>query len=253
MQHRSSRMPCARFRHRHRRPPSSTCSPKAADASPAPSRLKKARAAAGADVTLVQLSRHTTADSTGTFQFDAVPAGKYLIEVVSPRYGSAVGQVLVKDGEEATVTLSIDLTVHHEDVVVSAGVSPQSVADVAQSVVGARRARAGAEDRADHRRDARAGAGRPADAVRPGREPADHPRAGRRPDSHPPGRHRRRRRVERQHRPRRQHRPLRRRPHRGRPRRRDPPLRQQRRGRRRQRPRSPHSRSPHRPRGRAET
>jgi iron complex outermembrane receptor protein len=90
--------------------------------------------ASGADVALVQLSRHTTADSTGTFRFDAVPAGKYLIEVVSPRFGSVLGQVLVKDDEEATVTLSIDLTVHHEDVVVSAGVSPQSVADVAQSV-----------------------------------------------------------------------------------------------------------------------
>ena len=42
---------------------------------------------------------------------------------------------IVKDDEEATITLSIDLTVHHEDVVVSAGVSPQSVADIAQSVV----------------------------------------------------------------------------------------------------------------------
>jgi len=91
--------------------------------------------AAGANVILVQLSRRATVDATGAFRFDAVPAGRYLIEVVSPRYGSAVGQVLVKDDEEATVTLSIDLTVHHEDVVVSAGVSPQSVADVAQSVV----------------------------------------------------------------------------------------------------------------------
>jgi iron complex outermembrane receptor protein len=92
-------------------------------------------AADGAAVTLVQLSRHATADAAGAFQFDAVPPGRYLIEVVSPRYGSAVGQVLVKEGEDATLALSIDLTIHHEDIVVSAGVSPQSVADVSQSVV----------------------------------------------------------------------------------------------------------------------
>lgn len=90
--------------------------------------------AAGADVSLVQLRRHVTVDATGAFRFDAVPPGKYLIEIVSPRYGSVVGQVLVKEGEDAEIALEIDLTVHHEDVVVSASVSPQSLADTATSV-----------------------------------------------------------------------------------------------------------------------
>jgi iron complex outermembrane receptor protein len=91
-------------------------------------------AAADADVALVQLSRHTTADAAGAFHFDAVPPGRYLIEIVSPRFGSVVGQVLVKEDEDARVALEIDLTVHHEDVVVSASVSPQSLADAATSV-----------------------------------------------------------------------------------------------------------------------
>lgn len=89
--------------------------------------------AGGAPVMLVQLSRRTDADASGAYRFDDVPPGRYLVEVVSPRYGSAVGQVDVGDGP-ATLDLTIDLTVHHDDVVVTAGVSPLSVAESAQSV-----------------------------------------------------------------------------------------------------------------------
>jgi iron complex outermembrane recepter protein len=87
-----------------------------------------------ATVTLVQLSRTTKTDSSGTFRFDAVPPGTYLLEIVSPRHGSGVGQVLVADGATATFSIALDLAVHHEDVIVSAGVSPQSLADAAQAI-----------------------------------------------------------------------------------------------------------------------
>lgn len=90
--------------------------------------------ASRAGVTLVELKRTTRADEQGAYRFDGIPPGKYLIEIVSPRYGSAVSQVVVAYGQDVTADLLIDLTVHQEQIVVSAGASPQSLADVAQSV-----------------------------------------------------------------------------------------------------------------------
>ncbi len=95
---------------------------------------KEGKKAASAEVTLVELKRTTKAGPDGTFRFDDVPAGRYIIEVVSPLYGTTLGQVEVANDAESSVALHIDLTVHHQDVVVSAGASPQSVADIAQSV-----------------------------------------------------------------------------------------------------------------------
>jgi iron complex outermembrane receptor protein len=89
---------------------------------------------AEAEVTLVELKRKTKTDATGAFRFDDVPAGAYLIEVLSARHGSAVARAVVEADKETTVPVRIDLLVHHEDVVVSAGVSPQSITDTAQSI-----------------------------------------------------------------------------------------------------------------------
>jgi iron complex outermembrane recepter protein len=90
--------------------------------------------AAQARVTLVELQRSTKTDGQGAFQFLDVPAGEYDVEVVSARFGSAVSQVVV-EGQDVTLEVTVDQTVHAEHVVVSAGVSPQSVTDYSQSVV----------------------------------------------------------------------------------------------------------------------
>jgi iron complex outermembrane receptor protein len=75
---------------------------------------------AGAEAVLIDLNRRTKTDATGTFRFEDVPPGRYLIEVVSRTAGSSITQVEVIAGQTARATMTIDLTVHHEDVVVSA-------------------------------------------------------------------------------------------------------------------------------------
>ncbi|HEV8200292.1 MAG TPA: carboxypeptidase-like regulatory domain-containing protein, partial [Candidatus Polarisedimenticolia bacterium] len=90
--------------------------------------------APGAKVTLVELRRSVEASTDGTFQFDQVPPGTWLIEIVSPKFGSAVVTAPVAAGQTADLTVRLDLTVHHEDVVVSAGPLVQSAASVAQPV-----------------------------------------------------------------------------------------------------------------------
>jgi iron complex outermembrane receptor protein len=89
---------------------------------------------AGASVSLVELDRSTKTDAQGTFRFDTVPSGAYLVEVISARSGNAIGRVVVEENNESTVPLKLDITIHHEEVIVTAGASTQSVADVAQSV-----------------------------------------------------------------------------------------------------------------------
>lgn len=90
--------------------------------------------ASGASVTLVELRRRTTADEKGAFRFERVPPGKYLIEVLSPRFGSALVPVTLKPGETAELTIPLDLTVHTEEVVVSASLDARSSLDVARPV-----------------------------------------------------------------------------------------------------------------------
>src|SRR5687768_5401263 len=66
-------------------------------------------AAEGTEVTLVDLRRRATADASGAFRFDAVPPGTYLLEAVSPRFGSSVYRVDVTAGQESTADLTLDI------------------------------------------------------------------------------------------------------------------------------------------------
>jgi len=89
----------------------------------------------GARVVLIELKRATETDDLGAFRFNDVPPGRYLIEAISQRSGNGVSRVAVADGQaEAKVSMVIDLAVHAEHVVVSAGVSPASLADYSQSI-----------------------------------------------------------------------------------------------------------------------
>ncbi len=97
-------------------------------------KTRDGKIAAQAQVTLIELQRVSKADEQGSFQFADVPAGQYLVQVVSPRFGSAVSQVTVVEGQDATLDVLVDQDVHAEHVIVSAGVSPQSVADYSHSV-----------------------------------------------------------------------------------------------------------------------
>ena len=87
-----------------------------------------------AKVTIFELRRSVQAGADGSFRFDDVPPGTYLLEVVSPKFGSAVVSAPVAAGQIAEVSVRLDLTVHHEDIVVSAGPLVQSASSVAAPV-----------------------------------------------------------------------------------------------------------------------
>jgi iron complex outermembrane receptor protein len=91
--------------------------------------------AEGTEVLLVDLRRRTTADVSGAFRFDAVPTGTYLLEAVSPRFGSSVYRVDVQAGQESTANLTLDIDVHHETVVVTAQSDARSASELARPVV----------------------------------------------------------------------------------------------------------------------
>jgi iron complex outermembrane receptor protein len=87
-----------------------------------------------AKVSLVELHRRANTGADGGFRFDDVPAGTYLLEIVSSQFGSAVATVPVTAGNTAQITIRLDLTVHHEDVVVSASPYARGASSVAQPV-----------------------------------------------------------------------------------------------------------------------
>jgi iron complex outermembrane receptor protein len=91
-------------------------------------------AAPDARVTLVELRRRTSTDPQGAFRFDRVPVGTYLLEVVSPRFGSAVVTAPVAAGQTVEIAVRLDLTVHHEDIVVSASPYARGASSVAVPV-----------------------------------------------------------------------------------------------------------------------
>jgi iron complex outermembrane receptor protein len=66
---------------------------------------------ADARVSLIELRRDATTDGDGRFAFTDVPAGEYLLEVSSLRFGAAVVRVAVSD-DTAPVEIELDQRVH---------------------------------------------------------------------------------------------------------------------------------------------
>ncbi len=81
------------------------------------------------EVTLALLSRRTTTGDAGNFQFEEVPEGVYWLQAASSRHGSGVVQVTVQPDEVTTIEIVLDLTVHREEVVVTAAPGPRSSAE----------------------------------------------------------------------------------------------------------------------------
>lgn len=89
-------------------------------------------AVTGAEVRLVELRRTVEVASDGTFRFDGVPAGRYLLEATSQRFGSVVDRISVTAGATAEANLVLDLTVHRDEIVVTAGAGARSQSEIAQ-------------------------------------------------------------------------------------------------------------------------
>ncbi|HEV8579418.1 MAG TPA: TonB-dependent receptor [Thermoanaerobaculia bacterium] len=86
---------------------------------------------ADAQVRLVELNRRATVDGEGSFRFDNVPAGSYLLEASSSRLGNATRRVRLAAGGTAEVTLAVDLARYSDEIVVTASPDPRSQEEVA--------------------------------------------------------------------------------------------------------------------------
>jgi len=87
-----------------------------------------------AKVSVAALLKQTETDAQGAFHLDGLPPGRYLIEVVSPRFGSAVMEAPVTAGQTATLKIELELAVHHEDIVVSASPYGREASSIARPV-----------------------------------------------------------------------------------------------------------------------
>ncbi|MEA2569052.1 MAG: iron complex outerrane recepter protein [Acidobacteriota bacterium] len=83
-------------------------------------------------VELVDLHRTTTADANGKYTFNNVPSGHHLLQANSPRFGTGTTDVLVNGA--TTMNLALDLSVHHEEIVVSGSIDPRAASEVAQPI-----------------------------------------------------------------------------------------------------------------------
>lgn len=90
--------------------------------------------APGTMVQIVDLRRRASADEKGAYRFEDVPAGSYLIQAVSPRYGTSVTRATIAAGTETRLDISLDVSVHQEAVVVSARSDARGLSEVAQPV-----------------------------------------------------------------------------------------------------------------------
>ncbi len=89
--------------------------------------------AAGVEVRIVDLRRTTKTDAEGAFRFSALPVGDYLIEAMSSTWGGAVDRVTIAAGASTEATLRLDLTVHRDEIVVTASPDLRSQNELVQA------------------------------------------------------------------------------------------------------------------------
>src|SRR6185503_12100083 len=92
----------------------------------------------GATVTLYARDRtfglSTTTDSTGTYRFERLAPGEYLVEAEAEGFASASAkQVVVERGQAATLDIPLELSGVRSTVVITASDTPQSVDEVSKA------------------------------------------------------------------------------------------------------------------------
>ena len=77
----------------------------------------------------------TSTDSTGTYRFEKLAPGEYLIEAQAESFASASARrVVVERGQSATIDIPLDLSGVRSTVVITAADTPQSVDEVSKAV-----------------------------------------------------------------------------------------------------------------------
>jgi iron complex outermembrane receptor protein len=90
--------------------------------------------AADAVVEIVELRRRLAVDRDGRFRFEGLAGGDYLLQARSPRWGQAISRVTVAAEGETRANIELDLSVHHEAVVVTARADARSLNELSQPV-----------------------------------------------------------------------------------------------------------------------
>jgi len=91
-------------------------------------------AVAGAQVRLAGTTRQAETDAAGAFRFEQVPAGTYLVVVETDRFGAASASTAVISGETTEVEIPLDLSIHGDELVVTATADARTLAELAQAV-----------------------------------------------------------------------------------------------------------------------
>ncbi len=86
-----------------------------------------------ATVRIVTLGRQVTTAADGTFRFDGVTQGSYLLEVVSNDFGGALERAMVRAGAVTQVQIRLSPLYHQEALVVSVGPEARSSSELYQA------------------------------------------------------------------------------------------------------------------------
>ena len=87
-----------------------------------------------AEVSLPELRRVTATDELGRFEFTDLPAGDYLVSVISSRAGGAVQRFVASSEPGEPITISLDKLVHAQAITVTASGVARGLGEVAQPV-----------------------------------------------------------------------------------------------------------------------
>ena len=88
--------------------------------------------ATGAEIRVVGLGRHVDADETGRFHIE-VPAGTYVLEIYSPRFGRAVERITVESGAQLELDIQLEPVFHAEPIIASVGPEARTQTELYQA------------------------------------------------------------------------------------------------------------------------
>jgi iron complex outermembrane receptor protein len=88
--------------------------------------------ATGAEIRVVGLGRHVDADTTGHFIVE-VPAGTYVFEIYSPRFGRAVQRITVEAGARIKIGIELEPVFHAEPIIASVGPEARTQTELYQA------------------------------------------------------------------------------------------------------------------------
>jgi iron complex outermembrane receptor protein len=88
--------------------------------------------ATGAEVRVVGLGRHVDADEDGRFRVE-VPAGTYVLEIYSPRFGRAVERITVAAAARLDLAIQLEPVFHAEPIIASVGPEARTQTELYQA------------------------------------------------------------------------------------------------------------------------